>query len=373
MKILIFQNGYLSTGVSGGDKHIIDIAEEWMKEHEIAFMLPDYAAGRIIPGIRIISYPAKKPRNLAEIIIAYFIRFFRAMKIAGTEPADVVISSAGLFDVIPAIRHKCRYGSKVASYVYHLIPRRKAKNLVQALQFSISLLAQRMALYWFRKCDVVFVCNSFVKKGLEESGVLPSQVKISRLAVNVERVRRAEPDPKFQALFVGRIVVSKGVYDLIEAVRDLDITVGLAGGGDETDNVSALIRKYGMENRVVLLGSLPDNEQTLYSYLKGCDFLLFPSHEEGYGIAIAEAVAAGKPVITYELPHYKWAFGDGLITAPLGDVDALKANLKAYLEGKYDKEEILRKYQDVVIYDAARAAQSDLEDIMSASVVRQSS
>ena len=50
MKILVFNNGYLAEGLSGGDKHVIDVAEVWMRDHDVVFMLPDFAAQRAAAG-----------------------------------------------------------------------------------------------------------------------------------------------------------------------------------------------------------------------------------------------------------------------------------------------------------------------------------
>jgi glycosyltransferase involved in cell wall biosynthesis len=45
-----------------------------------------------------------------------------------------------------------------------------------------------------------------------------------------------------------------------------------------------------------------------------------PSVEEGWGIAVGEALIAGVPSVVYELPAYSH-FGDLPLLAPLGDIE----------------------------------------------------
>jgi glycosyltransferase involved in cell wall biosynthesis len=55
-----------------------------------------------------------------------------------------------------------------------------------------------------------------------------------------------------------------------------------------------------------LLGFLENDES--FSIIKNSRVFLFPSHEEGFGIAVAEAMACGVPVISWNLPVYQEIF-----------------------------------------------------------------
>lgn len=364
MKILVFNNGYLSEALSGGDKHVIDIAEQWVRKHHVTFMLPDFAVPRLPPYIHVIKYHSIKPKSVVSMAFTYFLRTLRGFWVACRTPADIVITSVGLFDLWPALVHKHKYGSKVAVYAYHLAPPRKARRLLRRVQSWAYRAMQRVACIFFSRANVVLTCNDYVKHELVSLGVPNDMIKVRYLSVNVEGVQNAQPIRKYNALFVGRIVVQKGIYDIVEAVRGLNVSVGLVGEGEEMVNLQKMIRKYGMMNRIELLGYLPDNGPLLYSLLKGCDFFLFPSYEEGYGIVVAEAIVAQKPVIAYELPHYKKAFNDSLITSPIGDVTALKRNIEALISGRIDVNAILKKYRGVDICNSEMAAARDLTELM---------
>lgn len=364
MRILILTNGYLAEGISGGEKHLIDIAEQWATEHEVTFMLPSFAAERIRAPVRSVSYKSWKPASVPGIVTAYVIRTFQALSIALRERADLVICSPGLLDVIPALFHKAIYRSRVAIYAYHLAAKRPAHSLLKRIQYALYRLNQWFSVRLFNKADAIITCNEYVKQMLVDLGIEANNVRVVYLAVNVERVRAAKPRRKCQALFIGRLVAQKGVFDIIEAVRDLDLTVGLVGNGEEQDSLQKLIRENKMEDRVQLLGYIKDTDPLLYELLQGCDFFLFPSYEEGYGIVIAEAIAANKPVIAYELAHYSTAFNNCVITVPKGDVNGLKRRIEDILAGRIDLDALRERYRRVTLLNPAQSAAANLEAIM---------
>jgi glycosyltransferase involved in cell wall biosynthesis len=47
-----------------------------------------------------------------------------------------------------------------------------------------------------------------------------------------------------------------------------------------------------------------------------------PSFEEGFEMAILEALASGTPAVTWDLPVYREVFPKGLKRIPVGDVDS---------------------------------------------------
>jgi glycosyltransferase involved in cell wall biosynthesis len=364
MRILILTNGYLTEGLSGGEKHLIDIAERWANEHQVVFVLPVFAAARIQPPIRSISYKSWKPASVPGIVTAYLVRTLQVLAIVWRERADVVISSVGLFDLIPGLLHKALFHSRVAIYAYHLAGARPARSFRRAFQYSLYRLNQWLSVRLFKRADVIITCNEYVKQALVEAGLEEKKVRVVYLAVNVDRVRAAKPRPEYQAMFIGRLVAQKGVFDIIEAIKDLNLTVGMVGEGEEYENLQKIIRQNKLEKRVKLLGYLNDTEPLLYELLQGCDFFLFPSYEEGYGIVIAEAIAAGKPVIAYELPHYGKAFNHSILSVPKGDVAALRRKVEDLLAGRIDLDVLRERYRGVTLLSPAESAAANLQEIM---------
>jgi glycosyltransferase involved in cell wall biosynthesis len=61
------------------------------------------------------------------------------------------------------------------------------------------------------------------------------------------------------------------------------------------------------------------SEEEKISLLKRSQFFFFPSYEEGWGIALAEALYCECRCLCYELPHYRSIFGEFPVYARLGD------------------------------------------------------
>jgi glycosyltransferase involved in cell wall biosynthesis len=60
--------------------------------------------------------------------------------------------------------------------------------------------------------------------------------------------------------------------------------------------------------------------------------MIFPSHEEGYGMAVAEALANGCRVVSYDLPVFKKEFGDSIVRVPCYNLEIFAEKVIEYFE-----------------------------------------
>ena len=97
----------------------------------------------------------------------------------------------------------------------------------------------------------------------------------------------------------------------------------------------AKIEEYGLSEHINMLGFLPDDE--VYNLLSTTRFMIFPSHEEGYGMAVAEALANGCRVISYDLPVFKKEFGDSVVRVPCYNLDIFAEKVIESLECNYEE------------------------------------
>jgi rhamnosyl/mannosyltransferase len=90
---------------------------------------------------------------------------------------------------------------------------------------------------------------------------------------------------------------------LIEAARSLpeDCAVLIGGDGELLDHYRKTLEQKGLADKVKLLGHLVDGE--LASHFEACDVFCMPStlRAEAYGVAMVEAMAMGKPVVTSDI------------------------------------------------------------------------
>ncbi|OEK04549.1 glycosyltransferase family 4 protein [Roseivirga misakiensis] len=103
-------------------------------------------------------------------------------------------------------------------------------------------------------------------------------------------------------LFIGRLHPVKGVSKIVEqmAYGSSDISLDIIGLGHEFDKISVLIKEYGLENQVRLLGERSNEE--IHRLIPNYQALILPSHYETQGIVLLEANAHAIPVIASDIP-----------------------------------------------------------------------
>jgi glycosyltransferase involved in cell wall biosynthesis len=97
---------------------------------------------------------------------------------------------------------------------------------------------------------------------------------------------------------VGRLSQEKG-YDLaIRALPNLPgSTLVLVGDGSERERLVALSAELGVSDRVDLVGWSDEPRR----YLPGFDAFVLPSRQEGFPLAVVEAMLAGVPVVAADV------------------------------------------------------------------------
>lgn len=108
-----------------------------------------------------------------------------------------------------------------------------------------------------------------------------------------EKIRAAFPPGMNITGTIGELNKNKNHIALIEEAKNKpDMYVAIVGEGELREALEALIRTYGLESRVKLLGFIPADEA-----LKGFDIFALPSLKEGLPYVLLEARAAGLPIV----------------------------------------------------------------------------
>ena len=149
-----------------------------------------------------------------------------------------------------------------------------------------------------------------------------------------DALRRRYPGRKI-VFSLGRLVAYKGYRYLIESARYLtdDYVVLIGGSGPLMCDLQAEIETWGVEDRVKLLGRIPDGD--LPAYYGACDVFCLSSVQrtEAFGIVQIEAMSCGKPVVATRIPHSgtSWVNGHGMSGLNVAPEDA-KALAEAVME-----------------------------------------
>ena len=130
------------------------------------------------------------------------------------------------------------------------------------------------------------------------------KISVVKLGIDADGIKMKESWKKTrQILFLSRVHVKKGINFLIEAAEILreelkGYKILVAGEGDE-EYVSSLKRQIddkGLQDIVQLIGGVYGEEK--WRLFQSSDFFVLPTHSENFGLAIAESLASGTPVIT---------------------------------------------------------------------------
>lgn len=159
-----------------------------------------------------------------------------------------------------------------------------------------------------RARQITTVSTFLAQKIIRLIGSEISKIAIFPMPVDPNKFYRAEQkSPRlFSLLAVGRLVPLKGYDQLIEATKilieqRLEVRALIIGSGPDEGRLKSLIDKYNLGSIIQIIPNQPHNE--LNNYYNQADIFIFPSltepggRQEGLGLTILEAMAAGLPVI----------------------------------------------------------------------------
>jgi glycosyltransferase involved in cell wall biosynthesis len=167
-----------------------------------------------------------------------------------------------------------------------------------------------------------------------------TRITVARPGVTRVRCARASHDGMVRMLAVGAVVPRKGYDLLVDALYELlELPWHLTIVGDrdrDAATAAALdraIESRGLADRIACVGAVsPERLDTLY---RASDLFVQVSWFEGYGMAVAEAIAYGVPVVATQTGAALRIVGShaGRLAAP-GDVAALTRALRLLIEDR---------------------------------------
>jgi phosphatidyl-myo-inositol alpha-mannosyltransferase len=184
------------------------------------------------------------------------------------------------------------------------------------------------------------------------SAYFPGEYTLIPNGIEYDRFAGAEPAELKKGrpivLFVGRPEPRKGLSILIEAMEQVRsrLEADLVAVGPTAGDVPGWVRALG-----------PVGQEALPGIYKAADVFAAPSlGGESFGIVLAEAMAAGTPVVCSDIPGYVEAAAGAALHCPAGDASALA---KAILEVLGDSGQTSDPAAGLVARGKARASQLD--------------
>lgn len=348
-----------SENLSGGDSYLVKLIKLSNLKPEI--ILPKQSKKFVSQYVsKTYEVSPSNSEDLSSLIKTYIIRLIQSIYILLTnkEHYDLAIASSPfLFDILPL---SLSSSSKKAVILYHVIPKRKAKNFKTAARFAIAGIEKAISFFLIKKfIDIIITGNEIEKKKLQT--IFPSKkIIIAHAGLDTKIIDRHPKQKKDKnlACFVGRLTSQKGIFDLVEIMKSLSLShpklkLVMLGDGPDRKELESRIKEAKLSS-IELKGFVTEDEK--YKCLNKAAYFFFPSYEEGWGIALAEALYTKDICFCYELPHYNSIFSNYPLYVKKGSTKDFISKFLKHASPNLDKQkQFIKKYDDTnVIRDVVK-------------------
>jgi|GEM_PF-347100 len=359
-------SGYrLAPSLSGGDRILIECAKRWASLGYKVYVHTwegGYALCKrygLWKDVKPNILPLLKDRRLGIVIfeVSRIIKsVIYAFKFKASSNSKVVVYSASSFwpDSLSALLMKLRNRGRVLWVAsYYLFPPRpwvkenpyKGHMVIKGLVFYLML----WPIYWLvrKYADIVWVTNELDRwKFINGKRLTSDKVIAVRGGVDA-KTPLIIPEPKekkFDAVFIGRFHPQKGVLELIDIWKMVcdkksDAKLAMIGVGNLKSQVREKIRRYNLENNIVLFG-FKDGVEKLEIF-KNSKIVVHPAIYDSGGMAPCEAMACGLPGVSFDLPALRTYYPKGMLKTPCFNLRGFAENILKLL----NDQELYRELQ----------------------------
>jgi glycosyltransferase involved in cell wall biosynthesis len=206
--------------------------------------------------------------------------------------------------------------------------------------------------------DLVLAVTEHVARYCRKRGA--QRVEVLYNKVDLENFRQERPCPGEMVGLEKPIFLSVGRHDfpkrqdlIIQAFSKLsEGSLVLIGQGAETEKLKNLASSLGVGERTLFIPSV--NNKEIPGYYQHCDVVVQVSEYEGFGIPVAEALAAGKPVIANDIPPFREILegAENACLVPLDRKDLEEAMETLFSQGAYGKTGMPRVCKRAFSFDS---------------------
>ena len=154
-----------------------------------------------------------------------------------------------------------------------------------------------------KKCACLLTVSNHLKNEVEKSRINTAPIKVTYNPVDTELFNYNNRLQKTKnILFAGRLESYKGGFKTVKAFHTLinifpEWTLTIIGNGPEKIKIeNYIVQQPELKGKIFLKGKLPKAQ--IATEMNKASLFVFPSEHETFGLVVAEAMAAGLPVIT---------------------------------------------------------------------------
>lgn len=178
---------------------------------------------------------------------------------------------------------------------------------------------------------------------------------------------------KIRFLFIGRIMKSKGIEELLKAIEIIqeqhkNITFDIVGPFEE--NYEEILNEYQQQGMLNFYGQ----QNEVRRFIEKAHAIINPSYHEGMSNVLLEAAASGRPVLASEVPGCIETFDEDIsgIGFKAKDTDSLVFSINRFLNKTHDekvemgikgREKIEREFnREIIVNTYMKKIKRTLED-----------
>ena len=353
---------YHSSSYGGVEKHILDIIEGLSKSFNIYIVCP---FGELLDLY--LKAGAIKHFNLVPASEIDFKYIWQIFKICRKYKIDIIHSHELKTGVLATVGG---FLANVNKRIYHVhtpfifwkygsIKKYPALFVNTIVNFVVAN---------FCATDVIALTRYIKEVRIKKEHVFENKIRIIPNGIDLNKVNidknkrffiRRDINLRTGDLLIGylaRFTEEKGHIDLVRALYFLikykkidNIKLMLIGKGKLLENIKSVSKNLGLEKHIVYFNNVGDKDK--FNVLSSLDLFVAPTHAEGFGIAIIEAMATKLPVVCSNIEVLKDVGGDSVIYFSVGDPKDLAAKVyKLYKDDSLRKEYSLRSGTKVLDY-----------------------
>jgi glycosyltransferase involved in cell wall biosynthesis len=303
---------------------------------EVLALEPDPIAKNSIEAGYVPLPVAVSGGSLARQGSSWFIRAVRrGIQAARESPFDVIYATNNnIFNLVVSFTLSGILALPCIAVVHHLrwVDYREPSDRLQVGKFDASLFFKflrdegvSLGASWTRliggfvESKLLSRFDGFIVVSTPVASQLGTLVQPNKIFVvgnapfNSRSSVRSVADTSMTALFVGRIDEGKGIAELMKAWKNVVVQcpqahLDVVGNGSLRQHMISEAQRCGLDKNLQFRGFLDDSEiMRLQSQSR---FFITLSRTEGFGMAIAEALAAGLPAIAWDTPPLREIFGE---------------------------------------------------------------
>jgi glycosyltransferase involved in cell wall biosynthesis len=203
--------------------------------------------------------------------------------------------------------------------------------------------------------DLIFVTNELDKKRFVRLGFKNERIKATYGGINFKEVKVPKQKKIFDGIFVGRIHPQKGILHLIRIWKEVckqkpNAKLAIIGNGlrEHELRMKLEIKRLNLEKNIKLLGFVEGKQK--YKILKASKVFLHTPVYDNCGMTAAEAMAAGLPVVRFNLPALDYPYPKGTVKIKLKDYQGFANAIIKLIDDKEFREKIVKEGREIIKY-----------------------